>query len=236
MLAAKEQVPPTEEQVQERIKQARKQASFGEMLTAVYITSGQLTEAMRVDQAGFNLLTKGIEVSDQEIKDFYEKYKDTRFTSPEQADVAAIFTDNKSQMDKAVGLLKQGVDFGTVARTLSTHPASAKRDGRLARAVMRGDQNVPESVQDLVLSTPRNKYTEPIPYGGNGGFVIFKVLAHRPKKTQKFGEVEYFIRQQLMVEKGVKQTDLQRKLKEFRKDIPITMNILRYQENPDVPE
>lgn len=228
-LAEKENVGPTQQQVKQRVAYALKQPPIQEEMKVSGMTKDELRERMRVDQAGFNLQTRGVKVTGKEVKDFYEKYKDTQFTSPEQADVAAIFTDNKSQMDKALGLLESGVDFGTVARTFSTHPASAQQDGRLARAIMRGDQNIPESVQDLVLSTARNKYTKPILYGESGGFVIFKVLMHRPKKTQKFGEVEYFIRQRLMVEKGLeKKIDLNQELNDYRKTAKIEISIERY--------
>lgn len=230
-LAEKENVGPTQQQVKQRVAYALKQPAVVNEMKATGTTKDELRERMRVDQAGFNLQTRGVKVTGKEVKDFYEKYKDTQFTSPEQADVAAIFTANKSQMDKAMGLLeKGGVDFGTVARTLSTDPASARRDGRFARAIMRGDQSIPESVQDLVLSTARNKYTKPIPYGDSGGYVVFKVLMHRPKKTRKFGEVEYFIRQQLMVNKGLeKKIDLNQELNDYRKTAKIEISIERYE-------
>ena len=170
-LAEKESVPPTEGQIQERIAQAMKQPGFATSMKQNGMTKDQLRELMRVEQAAFNLQTKGVKVTPAEVKQFYDKNKATVFTTPERVHLQGIFTDSKADMDKVVSMLKSGVEFGVVARTMSKHD-SAKVDGRLA-PLDRGARGIPESVQKIIFGTPRDKATPPVSTGSGGGCAVF---------------------------------------------------------------
>lgn len=227
-LAEKNKVGPTEQQVKERTDQTMKTPGFAQQMKEQGYSKEQFKERMRVEQAAFNIQTKGVNVSTKEARDFYEKNKDLPpFTEQERAGVGAIFLKNKADMEKAQSLLKKGVEFGTVASMLSQDPGSAKSGGRLARPIVRGEQNLPQEVQDIVFSTPTNKLTKPIPAGD--GYVIFKIFEHRPKRARPFSDFEYLIKQRLAVEKGIKkQTDINKELENFRKSAKIEVSIERY--------
>lgn len=238
-LAEKEKVGPTEQQVKERMEQTMKTPGFAAQMKASGFSKEQFKERMQVEQAAFNIQTKGVVVTKKESRDFYERNKDLPpFTTQEQATVGAIFLANKADTEKAQTLLKKGVDFGTVASMLSKDPVSSKQGGRLGRPVIRGDKNIPVQIQDILFKTKTNDYTQPIPAGT--GAVIFKVFLHRPMKTQPFSEFEYLIRQRLSVEKGVaKQIDINRQLEAFRKTAKIDIAIERYKPfimQPAMPE
>ena len=229
-LAEKERVVPTEEQIKERIADAQKQPGFAGNLKASGLTRDELRELMRVKQAAFNLQTKGVKVSDKEVKDYYEKSKEAQFTTLERVYVAAVFTKTEADAEKAMDLLDKNVEFGTVARTLSIEPNSAKQDGRLGVPITRGDQEIPESVQELLFGTPKGEYTKPIPYG-EGTYVIFKILQHHPKTTEKFADVKHRINEALMLEKGgEKNVDLGQELVKFRETAKIEVSIQRYKD------
>jgi foldase protein PrsA len=227
-LAEKEKVGPTEQQVKERMAQTMKTPGFAAQMKASGFSKDQFKERMQVEQAAFNIQTKGVAVTKKESRDFYEKNKDLPpFTTQEQANVGALFLANKADTEKAQTLLKKGVDFGTVASMLSKDPVSSKQGGRLGRPIIRGDKNIPAEIQDIIFKTKTNDCTEPIPAGN--GTVIFKVFLHRPKKTQPFSEFEYLIKQRLSVEKGLaKQIDINKKLEAFRKTAKIDVAIERY--------
>lgn len=229
-LAEKEKVGPTEQQVKERMEQTMKTPGFAAQMKASGFSKQQFKERMQVEQAAFNIQTKGVVVTKKEARDFYEKNKDLPpFTTQEQATVGALFLANKADTEKAQTLLKKGVDFGTVASMLSKDPVSSKQGGRLGRPIIRGDKNIPAEIQDIIFKTKTNDYTEPIPAGTGGGTVIFKVIRHRPTKTQPFSDFEYLIRQRLSVEKGVaKQIDINKQLEAFRKTAKIDVAIERY--------
>ena len=228
-LAEKDKVGPTEQQAKERQDQTMKTPGFAAKMKASGYSKEQFRERMRVEQAAFNIQTKGVKVSSKEARDFYEKNKaNAPFTNPEQARVAAIFLGSQADSDKAMSLLKKGVDFGTVASMFSRDPNTRTQGGRLQRPIIRGDQNIPPAIQDIILSTPTNKYTKPISAGG-GGSVIFKVIMHTPQKTLPFSEFEYLIRQRLALEKGIaKHIDINKELEAFRKTAKIEVGIERY--------
>ena len=227
-LSEKEKVGPTEQQVKDRVDQTMKTPGFAAQMKQQGFSREQFKERMRVEQAAFNVQTKGVHVSTQEARDFYEKNKDLPpFTTQEQANVGALFLKDRADMEKAQSLLKQNVDFGTIAGLLSQDPNSGKNGGRLGRPIIRGDQSLPVEIQNIVFSTTTNQCTQPIPAGS--GFVIFKVFEHRPKKARPFSDFEYLIKQRLAVEKGVrKNTDINKELADFRKTAKIEVSIERY--------
>lgn len=225
-MAENQHVAPTDEQIKDRIAQSMKSPGFAANMRKSGVTKDQMKELMRVEQAAFNLQTKGVTVTPQDIKSFYDQNQAAQFTVPEQVYVAAIFVNSKADADKAMSLLKNKVEFGTVARTMSKHP-SAKVDGKLA-PLTRGDKGVPEAVQSLIFSTPNNQYTNPIP-SGNGSYVIFQVLQHIPKKVQKLADVQTAIHDRLMLEKGMqKNPNLNGELAKFRDTAKIDIMIDRY--------
>jgi len=227
-LAEKEGVAPSDQQVRERTVQAHKQPGFTAGVKASGITPDQLKELLRVEQALFNLQTRDVKVADKEVRDFYDRNKDTSFTTPEQAEVAAIFLNSKAEAEEAMGLLAKKVDFGTVAARMSKEPNTAKQEGRLPVPITRGDRNIPEYVQKAIFSTPKSRYTNPIAYG-EGGYVIFQMIQRHPKRTRRFEDEKYRIRQQLMVQKGIeKQINVEQELAKFRETAKIDIGIERY--------
>ena len=228
-LADKEKVTPTDEQIDKRLAELRKQPGFETKMKDSGFTKDQLSELIRIDEAVFNLQTKGVKVTDAEIKAYYNENKDARFTEPESSYVSAIFVNSRADADKAIKLLEKGVDFGTVCRSLCSEPSLAARDGEIEVPIVRGDDSrVSKAVQDVIFNTPVGKFTKPIS-GGNSGYVIFKVREHQSQKTQKLADVEYQIKQQLMIEKGkAKNINLEDQMTEFRKSAKIEVNILRY--------
>ncbi|HET6455699.1 MAG TPA: peptidyl-prolyl cis-trans isomerase [Armatimonadota bacterium] len=229
-LAGQEEVTPTEQQIQERMEQTMKTPGFEAQMKASGYTIEYFKERMRVEQAAFNIQTKGITVTNAEAREFYGKNNSVPpFTTQEQAMVGALFLKNKADTEKAQALLKKGVDFGTIAGMLSQDPVSAKQGGRLARGIVRGDPNIPTDIQNLVFSTKVDECSKPIPSGDRGSTVIFKILSHQPKKIRPFSEFQYLIKQRLAVEKGINEKiDINKKLEEFRQTVKIDVSIERY--------
>ena len=227
-LAEKEKVAPTDAQVNERYAEMQKQPEFQQKMKEAGLSKDQAKDLVRILQAHFNLVTRGITVPDKEVKDFYEKNKKTHFTVPENADVAAIFCESKADAEKAIGMLKKNVEFATVAAQLSSDPVSKERGGRLARPVYKNDPVLPEAVWKKVLATKRGEYTEPIP--DQTGSAIFNVIGHNPEKTQKLPEVRFLIRDSLMREKGAAKWNVDDELNKFRETAEIRIMIDRCRE------
>lgn len=225
-MADKEHVTPTDQQINDRVAAAVKQPGFAANMKKNGITKEQFREMMRVEQAAFNLQTKGVKVTQADVKKFYDDNRTTVFTTPEQAYLSGIFVNSKAEADKAMSLLKSGVEFGTVARTMSKHE-SARLDGKLA-PISRGDKGIPPAVQNIIFSTPKGKWTNPIA-SGQGGYVIFQVNQHIPKKEQKLADVQAAIRDRLMLQKGMeKNANLNEELTKFKNSSKIDVSIERY--------
>jgi foldase protein PrsA len=227
-MAEKEKVAPTDQQVNERYAEMQKQPQFAARIKESGLTKDQAKDLIRILQAHFNLQTRGITVPDKDVKAFYEKFKKTQFTVPENADVAAIFCESKADADKAMAMLKKGVEFATVAAQLSSEPNSKERGGRLLRPVYMNDPYLPEAVWKKVLSTKKGEYTEPI--SDKTGNAIFKVIRHNPAKTQKYDEVRFFIWDGMMREKGQQKWNVDADLNKFRETAEIKIMIDRYAE------
>lgn len=227
-LAEKEKVAPTDAQVNERYAEMQKQPQFQQKMKESGLTKDQAKDLVRILQAHFNLVTRGITVPDKEVKEFYDKNKKIHFTVPENAEVRAIFCESKADADKAMAMLKKNVEFATVASQLSSDPVSKERGGRLARPVYKNDPQLPEAVWKKVLATEKGKNTGPI--SDTSGNAIFEVIRHNKEKTQKFEEVKFMIWENLMREKGMRKWDVDTELAKFRETAEIKIMIDRYKE------
>jgi len=227
-LAEKKGATPTKEQISERLREAEREPKFRTWLKRMGITEDQVRERMQIEQAFFNLQTKGVTVTKGEVRGYYDKNRRTLFTTPEQAEVEVIFAKNKADADKAMSMLEKGMSFETVARKISIEPTSASQGGYIP-PISRNNESIPKSVRDIIFGTKPNQYTQPIQHG-DGEYLIFKLLQRRKERTQKFKEVEYAIRQELMSEKGRRKgnINIDRELTELREKADIHVGIERY--------
>ena len=100
----------------------------------------------------FDAVTKDVEVSDQEILEYYTTNQ-SQYGSPESRDVRHIliaeknkdgsvdFEASKAKADEVYAQLKGGADFATLAKQISADPGSKDSGGKLT--ISRG-QTVPE--------------------------------------------------------------------------------------------
>jgi foldase protein PrsA len=226
-LAKKQKVYPTSQQIKDREAQTKSQPEVMKGLREAGVTKDQLTRMLTVEQAAFNLQTRGVTVTDKEVKSYYDKNKAAIFTQPEQASISIIVLKNKADADKANGLLSKGVDFATVARSMSMERSTAQQGGRLPRPIAKGDQSIPSSLQKAIFSTKAGSITKPLQLGAS--LVIIKVDSIKPANTTPFEKVKFDIHQQLMIQKGAqKQIDVNSELYKFRGEAKVQVNINRY--------
>lgn len=232
-LADKEKVPPTEEQVNERLEQLKKTTpNFSAKLKEVGITEDQLKREIRIQRAAFNLQTKGITVSDDKVKQKYDENKDTLYTEQESANVAAIFTKDKADADKVTTLLGQGVTFEKVAQQFSMDKESAAQGGRVNTPIVR-DPGSPQPYQDAIMQTKVGEITKaiPMPGGASSGYAIFKVLEHKEKRVKPLSEVKSQIKDEILTELGqAKNPPVKEQLDKFRETAKVEVAIEKYKE------
>jgi len=189
------------------------------------ITESDMKERMRVEQAAYNIQTKGVTVTPEEIGKLY-KTEIANFTIPKMVYLAGIFVKSKEDANKVMALLKTNVEFGEVAKSMSVHE-SAMTGGTLA-PLPRNAEGVPEEVKKTIFSTPVGKNTQPIDAGDQ--WIIFKVLKYDQPKVTPLAEVEDQIRDNLMLKKGMeKNANVNQELAKLRVASDIKVFIKRYE-------
>jgi len=231
LLAEKKKCPATEAQVKERYASIQRQPGLLSWMTYNGFTEEQVRRIVRVEQARFNLSTRGVSVPEKELKAYYEKNKKKKlFDIREYADVALIFCDSKADADKAMALLKKGTDFGKVAEQISSEKGTRDRDGRIDRPIYADDEAIPANIVKAVMATKVGKYTQPLSVGSFR--IILKVITHHPRKTQTYEEARYVIWNDKMLEKAKKKWDVDAELKRFHETASIKVMIDRYKGKP----
>ncbi len=120
-------------------------------------------------------------VSDQEVKDYYEKNKDT-FTAVSKIRVSQILLKTEGEAKKILERLKKGEEFASIAKKSSIDTVSAKKGGDLG--FFSKGQLVPE-LEAVAVKLKPGEISEPIKT--RSGYHIIKI-------TDKKGEVIEFDR------------------------------------------
>jgi parvulin-like peptidyl-prolyl isomerase len=145
------------------------------------------------------LLQKEIEgkvkVSDQEVKDYYEKNKG-KFAPVTQIRASHILLKTEEEAKQIEEKLKKGEDFAQLAKKYSIDTATAKNGGDLG--YFSKGQMVPE-FESAAMSLKPGQISEPVKT--KVGYQIIKVTDKKMGQPVDFDKVQKLISQNLMAEK-----------------------------------
>jgi peptidyl-prolyl cis-trans isomerase C len=145
------------------------------------------------------LLQKEIEgkvkVSDQEVKDYYEKNKG-KFAPVTQIRASHILVKTEEEAKQIEEKLKKGEDFAQLAKKYSIDTATAKNSGDLG--YFSKGQMVPE-FESAAMSLKPGQISEPVKT--KFGYQIIKVTDKKMGQPVDFDKVKNLISQNLMAEK-----------------------------------
>lgn len=230
-MAEKEKVMPTEEEINKEIERQKKLPGFNERLKTLGYTQDDLKEDIKVELAAFKLLTKGITVSDDEVKKAYQQ-NIQQFTVPAQVQVALILVDNRKTLDEVQGMLKKGTDFHVVAVQKSLKLPNMPQGGVWLRETDDTFKQFPQLWQTL-QKTPVGSVTPPQPLkvpNAQGkivnGWVLFKVLDKKDRQVRPLDEVKEDLRRLLMQAKSKR--NLGRELMQMRSQAKVSFEIPRF--------
>lgn len=230
-LAKEKGVYPTEEQIEKKINFAKKGGNLENELNQRGITIDDFKKELIAKQSGINIVTKGINVSDEEVRGFYNANRDTPlFTTPETVEIAAVICNSEERIRKAEKQVKQGVDFSTVALNLSEDEGSRLQNGKLG-FVWQGQEGIPKNLVDTAFSTKINTNSEPfqVQLGNNPPqWFIVKPLSRQKKKVRSFNEAKDQIHESIAFAKGRQKVNLSDLLAKKRNASKITINSDRY--------
>lgn len=152
-------------------------------------------KAQLINQKVFDQVTKGVTVTPDEVKKYYDDHKKD-FTTPDSRQVAHILVKTEKEADDIKAQLDAGADFAELAKKYSTDTASAKEGGKLT------DEKgsfVPE-FEKVAFALETGKYSDPTKT--QFGWHVIKALEDTtPSKTQSFEDVKGQIEQQLLQQK-----------------------------------
>jgi peptidyl-prolyl cis-trans isomerase C len=142
-----------------------------------------------------NEILDKVQVTDQEVKDYYEKKKED-LTTISQIRASHILVKTEADAQKAVARLAKGEKFADVARSLSIDKASGKEGGDLGY-FGRG-QMAPE-IERAAAGLKIGEVSEPIKT--QAGFEIIKVTDKKKGPVIEFERIKDRLRQNLLAEK-----------------------------------
>src|SRR5215469_5826235 len=146
-----------------------------------------------------------INIGESDAKKFYEEHK-SEFVRPEQVALSEIIIntegkkeselpDLKKKAETALKRVKDGEDFGEIAKRLSD--GATKEQGGYIGTFKRGE--LAKSLEDVVFKMKRNELTDVIET--RQGYLVFKVLEHYDEGQQSFEKVQDEIKEHLYNEK-----------------------------------
>ncbi len=204
-LAEKENVAPTAEQIDAKIAYAKRgNANIEAQLKAQGISIEEWRRQIGMQQALINLITKGIEVSEEDLKKDYDtRVNSGSFKMPEACNISVIACGDKARIDYVYKQLEAGKDFAKTARELSEDKTTAPDGGKVGW-ITSDMASVPEIVRITTFGTPEGKYSKPVFFQDKNDktWAIIRVNEKRPAETQRFDEVKGLIREQLALKKA----------------------------------
>ena len=181
------------------------EAKYQAQLKTQGLTETQIKSDLRaqiLSEKVYNKVTSDVKVSDKDIQAYYLAHK-SDYSQAASRDVRHILVNNKKLADQLESQLKNGADFGKLAKKYSKDPGSAANGGKLT--VSKG-QTVPEFDKEAFL-LKLNEISPPI-HTQYGWHIIQALSAVKPAKQTPLKDVKDSIKQQLL---QTKKTDAMNK-------------------------
>jgi parvulin-like peptidyl-prolyl isomerase len=229
-------VDVSDEDVDKRLDQLKKQFYGGneeryrKTLKQQGLTEEQAEGEVRaqlIAEALFKKVTEDVNVSQQEIRAYYNSHK-TQYEQPESRDVRHILVQKKALADQLYSQLRSGANFAALAKRYSKDPGSASNGGKLT--VSKG-QTVPE-FDKKTFELKKNEISTPVKT--QYGYHIIQALSDvKPSQKTPLSKVDDSIKQQLEQQQ---KNDAMTKWVEDKKKEYCSSKIkyqVGYQPNPD---
>lgn len=173
--------PAVKSQAEELKKMMGNEIIFQETLAQQGMTELEFKNSLVL----YSKITAGVEVSDKEVKTFYEENPDD-FGQPESVTARHILLKSEAEAKEVIAQLKAGADFATLAREKSIDP-SAKDSGGYLGSFTKG-QMVPE-FESAAFAQKAGTFSES-PVKTEFGYHVILVEAHTEAAVPDYNEVK----------------------------------------------
>ena len=176
----------------------------------MYLSSSYQEEMKRAREqalirALYQNISQNISVDDKEIKEYYEKNKDSKYRIPASVTFRAIIVNSKETADTVYRLLKKGIDFDSVFNKYNTDEQLKATSG-LKKDVP--ENGKPQELVTAALKMKKGEISKPIKLEKENTYAVIRV-EEEPKKAsyRDLDEVKDEIRRNIQAEKTKKAWD-----------------------------
>jgi len=212
-LAEERKVAPTAAQIQEELD--AKVAVTPELLQIVKLaglTEADLRHDIRVQLSEFNVITQGINITDQEVETYY-KGNLPNYTFPKRWKVRVIVVTTDAKMKQVDDLLKAGRPFAEVARD---HSEDITRiDGGMLGNI--AEEQMGPNVKEPIMALQKGQMTG---WTSGTGTTKAKYLAEDVLPSEVLpldASLRRDIRRTLMLDRGRNRNNIFKLMSDFRK-------------------
>lgn len=205
--AEKEGIKVSDDEVKKRIDDIKKQfqsdADFKAALSQAGITEAELPEKVKkqlLAEKMLDKLFKDIKVEESEMKEYYEKNKNSFYTS-ETAEMAHVMVADEETAKKVISEIKSGLKFEDAVKKYSTDSMTKNKNGSFGlqtKAVI--EQMFGPDFASAVFSLKEGEVYEK-PLVSSYGYHVVKLLKKVPAHLQTFEEAKASIRNLLLQKK-----------------------------------
>lgn len=142
------------------------------------------------------LLTKDVDISDKELKSYYDKNKE-QFNVPTAYHLAQIIVKTNEEATKAIKELSQGSSFSAMAMERSVDEFSANEGGDIGY-ISDDNDRYPSEYINTAKTLKDGAYSDPIKV--DKGYAVLKLVGKMNGKKYSFDEVKEQIRRQIALE------------------------------------
>jgi foldase protein PrsA len=229
-LAKDQKVEPTEAQIKSKIEWQKKAEDLAYTLRRQGLTLDDYKKLLIPQLAQFNVMTKGINIKDQDIRTAYDQAKNKDpFSRPARTRIAIIMSSSEKNINLSYDAIKNGADFGAVASRVSEDAVSRNNGGELGW-IWKGMAVVPKAITDVATSLDANEVSKPFTVIADGKtqWYIIKALRKQPVLELTFEDSKDYIKDALLAKAATTSTKGQKLISEMFANAKIKVNSDKY--------
>lgn len=206
-------------------KNYKTDAAWKAALSQAGYTDADLKEQIRnqlIEQKVVSYIYKGISVSDSAAKSYYDKNQNQYTQTTNTMNISHILVSTEAEAEKVEQRLKNGEDFATVAKDVSTDTGSKDKGGNLGN-IQVNDQNYDATFMAAANKLKAGEVSQPI--HTQYGWHVIKCISRTNYPVKPFDSVKADIKNTLLQQK--QQTKLKDTIAKWKSEAKIT----KYEKN-----
>ncbi len=213
-------VMPSAEDVKKRFGEFRKERfnddeqEMRKWMKANSVDDVVLQDQFKYDLATFNLRTRHLKPTEEQLKTFFNEYKERYFDKPARVTFRQIVVPNKQAADKVIAELNsEGERFAEIAREISMDPGSKENGGLYEDVPWEILKAQAPAIHDALRKLEPNQFSQqPVHY--KEGFFVIKLVEAKPAEPARFEDpaMKEQVKQAYLQENATSEQDLMAEL------------------------